>query len=156
MRSAPPEGADEQDAWGTIRRQPMPKIRKTIAVNMHRSATTIPHVTNFDDADITELERIRKGGLVDYIDPSIKLTMMPFVMKAIAQSLKLHPILNTSIDLENETITYKQYINIGVAVDTERGLVVPVIRNVDRMSIPAIAQALGAVAEKAAQEPIHG
>jgi pyruvate/2-oxoglutarate dehydrogenase complex dihydrolipoamide acyltransferase (E2) component len=147
--AALPEGSDERDAWGVIRRQAMPKIRKTIAMHMHHSASTIPHVTNFDDADITELEHIRKGGLVDYIDPNIKLTMMPFVIKAIAQSLKLHPIINTSIDMENETITYKQYVNIGVAVDTERGLIVPVIRNVDRMSIPAIAQALGVVAEKA-------
>ena len=150
VRTAPlPDGADDRDAWGPIRRQSMPKIRKTIAFNMERSARTIPHVTNFDDADITELERIRKGGLVDYIDPSIKLTMMPFVMKAVAQSLKLHPLLNTSIDMENEQITFKQYVNIGVAVDTDRGLVVPVVRNVDRMNIPRIAQALGQVAEQA-------
>ena len=124
-------------------------IRKTIAVNMVKSATTIPHVTNFDDADITELERIRKGGLADYVDSSIKLTMMPFVMKAIAQSLRLHPLLNASIDMEQEQVIYKEYVNIGVAVDTERGLVVPVIRNVDRMSIPAIAKALADVAERA-------
>ena len=109
---------------------------------MARSWTTIPHVTNFDDADITELERIRKGGLADYVGTEVKLTMMAFVMKAVAQSLKLHPLLNCSIDMESEQIIYKQYVNIGVAVDTERGLVVPVVRDVDRLSIPAIAQAL--------------
>jgi pyruvate dehydrogenase E2 component (dihydrolipoyllysine-residue acetyltransferase) len=149
-RSAPlPAGTDDRDTWGPIRRTKMASIRKTIAVNMVRSATTIPHVTNFDDADITELERIRKGGLADYVDSSIKLTMMPFVMKAIAQSLRLHPLVNASIDMEQEQIIYKEYVNIGVAVDTERGLVVPVIRNVDRMSIPAIAKALADVAERA-------
>ncbi len=75
--------------------------------------------------------------------------MMAFVMKAVAQSLKLHPLLNASVDMETEEIIYKQYVNLGVAVDTERGLVVPVVRDVDRMSIPRIAQALAAVAEQA-------
>ena len=129
----------------------MSGIRKAIAVNMARSSSTIPHVTNFDDADITELERIRKGGLADYVGTEIKLTMMAFVMKAVAQSLKLHPLVNASLDMENEQIIYKQYVNIGVAVDTERGLVVPVVRDVDQMSIPQIAQALTDVAEQGPQ-----
>ncbi|HEX4145632.1 MAG TPA: 2-oxo acid dehydrogenase subunit E2 [Pirellulales bacterium] len=149
-RSVPlPAGTDDRDSWGPIRRTKMASIRKTIAVNMVKSATTIPHVTNFDDADITELERIRKGGLADYVDSSIKLTMMPFVMKAIAQSLRLHPLINASVDMDGEQIIYKEYVNIGVAVDTERGLVVPVIRDVDRLSIPAIAKALADVADRA-------
>jgi len=147
--AALPAGTDDRDAYGPIRRTKMASIRKTIALNMVKSATTIPHVTNFDDADITELERIRKGGLADYVDSSIKLTMMPFVMKAIAQSLRLHPLINASVDMEGEQIVYKEYVNIGVAVDTERGLVVPVIRDVDRMSIPAIAKALADMAERA-------
>jgi pyruvate dehydrogenase E2 component (dihydrolipoamide acetyltransferase) len=116
---------------------------------MARSWTTIPHVTNFDDADITELERIRKGGLADYVGTEVKLTMMAFVMKAVAQSLKLHPLLNCSIDMESEQIIYKHYVNIGVAVDTERGLVVPVVRDVDRLGIPSIAQELTKVADMA-------
>ncbi len=95
------------------------------------------------------MERIRKGGLTDYVGSDIKLTMMAFVMKAVAQSLKLHPMLNASIDLEGEQVIYKQYVNIGVAVDTERGLVVPVVREVDQMTIPRIAQALTTVAEQA-------
>jgi pyruvate/2-oxoglutarate dehydrogenase complex dihydrolipoamide acyltransferase (E2) component len=147
--AALPEGVDEKDSWGAVRRTKMSAIRKTIAVNMARSSSTIPHVTNFDDADITELERIRKGGLSDYVGTDIKLTMMAFVMKAVAQALKLHPVVNASIDMDNEQIIYKQYVNIGVAVDTERGLVVPMIRDVDRMSIPRIAQALSTVAEQA-------
>jgi pyruvate dehydrogenase E2 component (dihydrolipoamide acetyltransferase) len=144
-----PEGVDDKDSWGLVRRQKMSGIRKAIAVNMARSSSTIPHVTNFDDADITELERIRKGGLADYVGTEVKLTMMAFVMKACAQALKLHPLVNASVDMEGEEIIYKQYVNIGVAVDTERGLVVPIVRDVDRMSIPRIAQALTAVTEQA-------
>jgi pyruvate dehydrogenase E2 component (dihydrolipoamide acetyltransferase) len=144
-----PDGVDEKDQWGLVRRQKMSAIRKTIAANMARSSSTIPHVTNFDNADITELERIRKGGLSDYVGTEIKLTMMAFVMKAVAQSLKLHPMLNASLDVDTGEIIYKQYVNLGVAVDTERGLVVPVVRDVDRMSIPRIAQSLTGVAEAA-------
>lgn len=147
--AALPPGTDAKDNWGFVRKQKMTAIRKAIAVNMAKSHSTIPHVTNFDDADITELERIRKGGLADYVGSEIKLTMMPFVMKAVAQALKLHPMINASVDMEKEEIVYKQYVNIGVAVDTERGLVVPVIRDVDRMSIPAIAKALTETTDKA-------
>ncbi len=147
--AALPEGTDEKDAWGLVRRTKMSGIRKAIAVNMARSSSTIPHVTNFDEADITELERIRKGGMSDYVGTEVKLTMMAFVMKAVAQSLKLHPMVNASVDMENEQILFKQYVNIGVAVDTERGLVVPVVRDVDQMSIPRIAQALTTVGDQA-------
>jgi pyruvate dehydrogenase E2 component (dihydrolipoamide acetyltransferase) len=146
--AAAPEGVDGADNFGPIRQQPLSRIRKTIAANMARS-TAIPHVTNFDDADITELEQIRKASMNDYAGSEIKLTMMAFLMKAVAQSLKLHPMLNASLDLEQEQIIFKNYVNLGVAVDTERGLVVPVLRNVDRLSIPAVAQALGQMAEKA-------
>ncbi len=147
--AALPPGTDAKDNWGFVRKQKLTAIRKAIAVNMAKSHATIPPVTNFDDADITELERIRKGGLADYVGTDIKLTMMPFVMKACAQALKLHPMVNASVDLEKEELIYKQYVNIGVAVDTERGLVVPVVRDVDRMSIPNIARALTEVTEKA-------
>lgn len=149
-RAAPPvDAVEDQDAYGTIRRERLTKIRKTIAANMARSAQTIPHVTNFDEADITELDEIRRESIGDYVGANIKLTMMPFVMKAVAHALKLHPLLNSSLDTDEEEIVYKQYVNLGVAVDTERGLVVPVVRNVDKMAIPQIAQALGKVADKA-------
>jgi pyruvate dehydrogenase E2 component (dihydrolipoamide acetyltransferase) len=144
-----PEGVQARDNFGTVRRQDLSRIRKTIAANMVRSVTTIPHVTNFDDADITELERIRKGSVAEYVDSDVKLTMMAFVMKAVAQSLRLHPLVNASLDMEREQIVYKDYVNLGVAVDTERGLVVPVVREVDRMGIPMIAQALTEMAQKA-------
>ncbi len=140
---------DNKDKFGPVKRERMSGIRKAIAVNMAKSHSTIPHVTNFDDADITDLERIRKTGLADFIDPSIKLTMMSFVMKAVAQALKLHPMINASIDMEREEIIYKEYVNLGVAVDTQRGLVVPVMRDVDKLSIPKIAQGLMQMAEQA-------
>ena len=97
---------------------------------MSRSANTIPHVTNFDDADVTELEQLRKGVPQGFLGANLKLTLMPFAMKAVAMSLRRHPMLNASLDEENQQIVYKQYVNLGVAVDTTRGLVVPVMRNV--------------------------
>ena len=144
-----PRGTGDSDNYGPVRREKMSKIRKTIAVNMQRSASTIPHVTNFDDADITELERIRKGSMSDYVGTNVKLTMMPFLMKAVALSLKAHPALNASVDVEEGEIIYKEYVNLGVAVDTPRGLMVPVIRDVDRLSIPNVAQSLTTIGEKA-------
>ncbi len=142
-------GDSDNDGYGVIRREKMPKIRRTIAVNMARSASTIPHVTNFDDADITELEHIRRDSSNEFSHPNVKLTMLAFVMKAVAHSLRQHPLLNASIDMENEQIVYKDYVNLGVAVDTERGLVVPVVRNVDSLSIPTIAKELMGVASRA-------
>jgi len=144
-----PPGVQDSDSWGTIRRDRLSKIRKVIAANMARSHSTIPHVTNFDDADVTELERIRKESTQDYEGTNIKLTMMSFIVKSVAHALRLHPLLNASLDLDNEQIVYKDYVNIGIAVDTERGLVVPVLRQVDRLTIPQIAQALTTLAAQA-------
>ncbi len=149
VESVVPPGEPGTDAWGPVRRERMSQIRRTIAARMAESARTIPHVTNFDDADITELERLRKGVPEGFLGPKIKLTTMPLVMKAVALALRRHPLLNASLDEQNEQIIYKQYINLGVAVDTPRGLVVPVIRNADRMTIAQLARALAEVAEKA-------
>jgi pyruvate dehydrogenase E2 component (dihydrolipoamide acetyltransferase) len=144
-----PPGEPGSDAWGQIRREKMPKIRRTIAAQMAKSASIIPHVTNFDDADITDLEHLRKNVPQDYIGAGIKLTAMPFVLKAVAMALQHHPLLNANIDDEQEEVIYKQYINIGIAVDTPRGLVVPALRKVDRLSIPQIAQQLTTLSQKA-------
>jgi pyruvate dehydrogenase E2 component (dihydrolipoamide acetyltransferase) len=143
------EAAKEHDNYGPINREKLTRIRKTIAANMVNSVQTIPQLTNFDDADITELEQWRKDSSADYEKEKIKLTSMAFVMKAVALALKEHRTVNASLDLENDQIIYKHYVNIGVAVDTERGLVVPVVRDVDRMSIKEIAQALGVLAQTA-------
>lgn len=140
-------GVPGNDAWGPIRRDRLTKIRRTIATNMSRSSSTIPHVTNFDDADVTELEQLRKENVGDYVAANIKLTMMPFVMKAVAHALRLHPMLNATLDMEAQEIVYRDYVNLGVAVDTDRGLLVPVIRNADRQGIPQLAQSLAAMTE---------
>lgn len=137
------------DAWGPIRVERMTRIRKTIASKMHESWVTAPRVTNFDDADVTELERIRQASKADYATRGIKLTSMPFVVKAVALALRQNPTLNAAIDLQNEQIIYKQYVNIGIAVDTDRGLVVPVMRRPDDLSIPDIARALSGIADNA-------
>jgi pyruvate dehydrogenase E2 component (dihydrolipoamide acetyltransferase) len=115
---------------------------------MHLSWTSVPHVTNFDDADITELERIRQASKADYAQRGIKLTTLPFVIKAAAMALRCHPQLNASLDLEKQEVIFKEYVNIGVAIDSDRGLVVPVLRDVDTKSIPEIARWVAQWAEK--------
>ncbi|MCA9197144.1 MAG: 2-oxo acid dehydrogenase subunit E2 [Planctomycetales bacterium] len=135
------------DAWGPISIEPMTKIRKTISSKMHESWSAVPRVTNFDDADISELEEIRQASKKDYASRGVKLTSMPFLIKAVALSLRSNPTINASIDEANQQIVYKQYVNVGIAVDTERGLVVPALRNADRMSIFEIARSLAAMAD---------
>jgi pyruvate dehydrogenase E2 component (dihydrolipoamide acetyltransferase) len=142
-------GRGPSDGFGPVHVEKMPKIRQTIARKMHESWTTCPRVTNFDDADVTALEDIRQKSKNDYANQGIKLTTMPFLIKAVAMSLKSHPIINASIDMEAGQIVYKDYVNIGIAVDTDRGLVVPVLRNADKLSIPEIARQLGEMADGA-------
>jgi len=137
----------QSDGYGPVHIEKMPKIRQTIARKMHESWSTCPRVTNFDDADVTALEEIRKNSKQEYAAGGIKLTSMPFLIKAVAMSLKAHPVINASIDLEGGQIIYKDYVNVGIAVDTERGLVVPALRNADKLGIPDIARQLGTMAE---------
>jgi pyruvate dehydrogenase E2 component (dihydrolipoamide acetyltransferase) len=144
---ARPTTATHRDNWGPVRIERVIKIRKTIAAKMHESWSTVPRVTNFDDADVTELEKIRASSKEDYAKKGIKLTSLPFVIKAVANSLRNHPVINASLDLANDQILYKEYINIGIAVDTERGLIVPSLRGTDEMSIPDIARALAQIAD---------
>ncbi len=140
--SEPKPGVVANDDYGPIRIDRMSKMRKTIAAQMDKSWSTVPRVVNFDDADVTELEAFRQTSKDDYASRGIKLTTMPFLIKAIATALKHHPALNAVFDQENEQIIYKDYVNIGIAIDTQRGLVVPTLRNADRMSIPDVAYAL--------------
>jgi len=142
------EGSGARDDHGPIRVQRMTKIRKTIAAQMHTSWSTVPRVTNFDDADVTDLERLRQSSKDDYAAQGLKLTTMPFLIKAVATSLRHHADVNAVIDSENEQIIYKDYVNIGIAVDTERGLVVPVLKDVDKMGIPEITRKLAELAGK--------
>jgi pyruvate dehydrogenase E2 component (dihydrolipoamide acetyltransferase) len=149
LRPRADTGATERDDWGPIRREQMSRMRKTIAANMVRSVQTIPHLTNFDDADVTELEHLRKASAAEYAKSNLKLTALSFVIKAVSLSLRQHPSVNATIDPEKGEIVYKEYVNVGLAVDTPRGLVVPVLRNCDQLSIPQIAQAIADTAEKA-------
>jgi pyruvate dehydrogenase E2 component (dihydrolipoamide acetyltransferase) len=142
-------GSTERDDWGPIRREQLSRMRKTIAANMVRSVSTIPHLTNFDDADVTELENLRKASAPEYAKSNVKLTALGFVIKAVSLSLRQHPVVNATVDIEKGELVYKDYVNIGLAVDTPRGLVVPVLRGCDEMSIPQIAQAVADTAEKA-------
>lgn len=137
----------ESDGFGAVRTEKMPKIRQTIARKMHESWTQVPRVTNFDDADVTDLEGIRKNSKKDYAARDIKLTTMPFIIKAVAMALKSHPVINASVDLVAGTIVYKEYVNIGIAVDSDRGLVVPALRNADHLAIPDIARQLSDMAD---------
>lgn len=137
-----PPGAADSDGQGAVRIEKMSRLRKKVAENMVASYTTIPQLTNFDDVDVTELEEMRQQSKEDYAKRGLKLSQMPFIIKAIASSLRLHPIINASADMEAGNIVYKEYVNIGIAVDTEHGLMVPVIRDADRLSISQVAHEL--------------
>lgn len=136
--------------WGTIDRQPMNNIRKKTAEHMTLCWTTIPHVTQFDKADITDLEQSRKR----YSTPERKLTVTPFLLKVLAAALKTFPEFNASIDMTTQEIIYKKYCHIGVAVDTDRGLIVPVIRDVGRKTIYQLADELNTTAQRVRNKKI--
>ena len=145
--ASPASAGTSADNYGPIRVERMSKIRATIAQKMHESWTTVPRVTNFDDADVTDLEFIRQNNKKDYEARGIKLTTLPFLIKAVAMSLKAHPTINASIDMQNNQIIYKDYVNVGIAIDSERGLVVPSLRGVDKLAIPDIARNMHDLAE---------
>lgn len=131
--------------WGTTRREPMNNVRRKTAEHLSYAWSSIPHVTQFDKADITELEKLRKR----FSNDKRKLSITPFLIKVIAAALKKYPQFNASVDMTTNEIVYKDYVNVGIAVDTDRGLIVPVLKNVDRMSILQISDELTAMAERA-------
>jgi len=135
--------------FGPVETVAMTKIQKVTAANMQRNWLNVPHVTQFDDADITDLESFRKKLKAEGEQRGIKLSPVAFIIKAIAIALKDNPVFNRSLLPDGENLVQKHYINIGMAVDTERGLVVPVLRNVDEMGIWDIAAAVGNFAAKA-------
>jgi pyruvate dehydrogenase E2 component (dihydrolipoamide acetyltransferase) len=139
--------------WGEVEREAMSNVRRTTARRMSQ-AWTIPHVTNFDQADITELEKLRKRYAPKAEAAGGKLTVTAIILKVAAAALKQFPKFNASIDIANQEIIYKKYYHLGVAVDTERGLLVPVIRNVDQKNIIELSVELGQIAEKARQRKV--
>ncbi|MEN2766593.1 dihydrolipoamide acetyltransferase family protein [Ornithinibacillus xuwenensis] len=130
-------------------REKMSSIRKAIAKAMVNSKTKAPHVTLMDEVDVTALVAHRKKFKQVAIDQGIKLTYLPYVVKAITSALKQYPILNASIDDATEEIVQKHYYNIGIAADTDKGLLVPVVKNADRKSIFAISAEINELADKA-------
>jgi len=133
--------------FGEIERKPMSSVRRKTAEHLSE-AWGIPHVTHFDSADITDLERLRKDFAKKVEEGGGKLTITAVVLKVVATALKTFAQFNTTLDLAREEIIYKRYYNIGVAVDTDRGLLVPVIREVDKKNIHELAVELTQLAEK--------
>ena len=139
---------------GNIRREKMDTIRKITARAMAGSWQSIPHVFQFDKADVTELEKFRKDYSKYVEKQGAKLTVTAILLKLTASALKTFPRFNASVDMKNEEIIYKEFVNIGVAVDTERGLLVPVIRDADKKSITELSLELNEIAEKARTKKI--
>jgi pyruvate dehydrogenase E2 component (dihydrolipoamide acetyltransferase) len=144
---APPE--IDFASFGEIEVQPLGKIRRLAAANLHRSWVTVPHVTQHDEADIGELEEYRNEQQAAAEARGVRLTLLAFLMKAVAEALLEFPRFRSSLDAGGESLTVKKYVHIGVAVDTELGLVVPVVRDVDRADVFEVAAALADLSERA-------
>jgi pyruvate dehydrogenase E2 component (dihydrolipoamide acetyltransferase) len=140
--------------WGAIDRQPMRAVRRKTAEHLSAAWTTIPHVTQHDVADITSLEELRKKYAKQVEAAGGNLTVTAIAVKICAAALKVFPQFNSSIDLAANEIIYKKFVNIGIAVDTDRGLLVPVIRNADTKSITQISIELSQLSEKARNRKI--
>ena len=140
--------------WGPVTRQPMTSLRKIIAQRMHESWASVPRVTQFDEADISSIGALRKKYATKYEKKGGHLTLTPFLMKAVVEALKKHPGFNSSLDEASEEIVLKKYYHIGIAVDTEQGLLVPVIRDVDKKSLLQLSKELAELAEKARQRKV--
>ena len=135
--------------WGETDRQPLSRLREASAKHLSYAWAVIPHVTQFDKADITELEKLRKKYAPQTAAAGGKLTVTVILLKIIQQALKRFPEFNASIDMERNEIIYKKYFNVGVAVDTEYGLLVPVIKNADQKNIIELAAELASLSQKA-------
>ena len=133
--------------FGAVERVPLSRIQQISGSSLHRNWVTIPHVTNFDEADVSDIETFRVGVNAERREPPVKLTMLAFLAKASAIALKQHPRFNASLD--GDALVLKKYVHIGVAVDTPRGLLVPVVRDCDSKGIIEIGAEIAALAEKA-------
>jgi len=140
--------------WGPVSKKPVTPLRKVIARRMAESWNSVPRVTQFDDIDFTRVGELRKKFAAAYEAKGVKLTLTPFVLKAVAETLKKHPIFNSSLDEVASEIIIKEYIHLGIAVDTDQGLMVPVIRDVDKKSLLELAKELESLAAKARDRKI--
>ncbi len=156
---APAKAVAEQidfSKWGPVTKKSITPLRQVIARRMLENWNAIPHVTQFDDADFTRLNELRKKYAAAYEAKGSKLTLTPLVLKAVAATLKKHPIFNSSLDEVANEIVLKDYIHLGIAVDTDAGLIVPVIRDVDKKSVLDLAKELEVLAQKARDRKVSG
>jgi pyruvate dehydrogenase E2 component (dihydrolipoamide acetyltransferase) len=135
--------------FGPVEAQPLARIQKLSGPYLHRNWISIPHVTQFDEADITDLEAFRKANTAETEKKGFKLTMLAFLMKACVTALKQFPVFNSSLERSGESVVIKKYYHIGVAVDTPGGLVVPVVRDVDRKGVFDLAHELADISKLA-------
>ncbi|MGM0693627.1 MAG: pyruvate dehydrogenase complex dihydrolipoyllysine-residue acetyltransferase [Pseudomonadota bacterium] len=145
----PPIPDQDFSQFGEVEEKPMGRLMKMGATNLHRSWVNLPHVTQFDEADITELEAFRKSMKAEAEAQGAKLTPLPFLIKACAFALRQYPQFNVSLKSDGETVVHKKYVHIGIAVDTPDGLMVPVIRDADKKSLIELAKESVELAKKA-------
>jgi pyruvate dehydrogenase E2 component (dihydrolipoyllysine-residue acetyltransferase) len=151
---APAAPLPDFERWGPVERQPMSNIRRTTAQRLSHAWNAIPHVTQFDKADITGIEELRRKYRDQVREAGGDLTVTAMLVKVLAVAVKQFPQFNSSIDVDADQIIYKKYVNIGVAVDTDRGLLVPVIRDVDRKNLMQLGVEVHQLAQKARERKL--
>jgi len=155
-KAAPVTESVDFSKWGSVLKKPLTPLRKTISRRMAESWNAVPRVTQFDEIDITDLMELRKKFTADYEKKGARLTLTSFVLKAVVAALKKHPIFNSSLDEAADEIVIKEYFHLGLAVDTEQGLIVPVIRDVDKKSLFQLSKDISDVADKARERKVTG
>jgi pyruvate dehydrogenase E2 component (dihydrolipoamide acetyltransferase) len=161
-QTAPPSAAPSKPAapsidftkWGAVTKRPMTALRKAIATHMSESWQATPRVTQFDEADITALNELRAKHAEAYEKKGARLTLTSFALKIVAAALRQHPVFNTSLEEATDDVIYKEYFHIGLAVDTEQGLIVPVLRDVDKKDILALSKEMNEIAVKTRERKI--
>jgi len=141
----------EHSEFGEIDIKPIPRLKKIAGPHLEKSWSEIPHVTQHDEADITEIENFRKSLRDLYTGEKLSITALPFIIRALVKALKDYPNFNSSLDLKKEKIIYKKYFHIGVAMDTPHGLMVPKIRNADKKDITTLGKELKKVSKLSAE-----
>lgn len=150
----PPAEPIDFSKWGPVRREPLTTLREVIARRMWESWSAIPHVTQFDEADFTRINQLRKQHAAAYEQKGVKLTVTPFLIRAAVETLRKHPVFNSSLDEIGRELVIKEYFHIGLAVDTEHGLLVPVVRDADRKSLLELAREVDSLAQRARERKL--
>ena len=137
----------EHSKFGEVEIKPIPRLKKIAGPHLEKSWSEIPHVTQHDEADITEMEKFRKSLRDLYTGEKLSITPLPFIIRAVAKALKHYPNFNSSLDLKKEKLIYKKYFHIGIAMDTPHGLMVPKIRDVDKKDITELGREIKKIAK---------